>query len=298
MIKRIINYLKNNKINCHVNKSARNDRVCHYKEQSDEVIRKPQYIATKIRDFLAMTNKQFTQHSSLFSQSAFTLAETLIVMGIIGVVAALTLPNLNSSTGDKEKVAKVKKLYQNLEDAMGRAQAVYGPVDEWFTNDTTDTAKATRFGERITEFLKVSKNCGVTTNGNCFTTGDSKIFSGDSYINFNSSNLYYKVILADGTSVAFGDVAEGSDYGIIFDIDGPNKGSYTMGKDVFELVYYEDKGGFERDWIHVDECIDFGKSCAQWILQYDNMDYLKTDISGKCPDGKTVLDGTTNTTCK
>ena len=26
---------------------------------------------------------------------AFTLAETLIVMGIIGVVAALTIPNLN-----------------------------------------------------------------------------------------------------------------------------------------------------------------------------------------------------------
>lgn len=40
---------------------------------------------------------------------AFTLAETLIVMGIIGVVAALTIPNLNSSTADKEKVAKLKK---------------------------------------------------------------------------------------------------------------------------------------------------------------------------------------------
>ena len=39
---------------------------------------------------------------------AFTLAETLIVMGIIGVVAALTLPNLNSSSGDKDKVVKVK----------------------------------------------------------------------------------------------------------------------------------------------------------------------------------------------
>ena len=38
---------------------------------------------------------------------AFTLAETLIVMGIIGVVAALTIPNLNSSTADKEKVAKL-----------------------------------------------------------------------------------------------------------------------------------------------------------------------------------------------
>ena len=51
---------------------------------------------------------------------AFTLAETLIVMGIIGVVAALTLPNLNSSTGDKEKVAKVKKVYSNFEWCNGQ----------------------------------------------------------------------------------------------------------------------------------------------------------------------------------
>ena len=67
-------------------------------------------------------------------------------MGIIGVVAALTLPNLNSSTGDKEKVAKVKKIYSNLEDAYGRATAVYGPFDEWFKNDTTAEQKNKRFG--------------------------------------------------------------------------------------------------------------------------------------------------------
>ena len=54
---------------------------------------------------------------------AFTLAETLIVMGIIGVVAALTIPNLNSSTADKEKVAKLQKIYSNLNDAVGRATA-------------------------------------------------------------------------------------------------------------------------------------------------------------------------------
>ena len=66
-------------------------------------------------------------------------------MGIIGVVAALTVPNLNSSTGDKEKVTKVKKIYSNLEDAVGRAQAIYGPFDEWFINDTTYDAKTKRF---------------------------------------------------------------------------------------------------------------------------------------------------------
>ena len=228
---------------------------------------------------------------------AFTLAETLIVMGIIGVVAALTLPNLNSSTGDKEKVAKVKKIYSNLEDAMGRAQAVYGPIDEWFQKDTTATAQATRFGSRITEFLKVSKDCGVTTNGNCFTTGDLKYYdAAGSAGNFNTNNTYYKVILADGTSLAMLAVPQ-EDYDFIFDIDGTNKGSYTYGKDVFVIPYLSEIQDFDRS-IFLDECLDTGNSCLTWILKYENMDYLKLDSNGKCPDGKTVLDGTTNTTCK
>ena len=77
------------------------------------------------------TQKRVQGDKILKKALAFTLAETLIVMGIIGVVAALTIPNLNSSTADKEKVAKVKKIYSNLNDALGRAQVVYGPVEEW-----------------------------------------------------------------------------------------------------------------------------------------------------------------------
>lgn len=79
---------------------------------------------------------------------AFTLAETLIVMGIIGVVAALTIPNLNSSTANKEKVAKVKKIYANLEDAVGRAQAVYGPVQNWIRGKS-EAERYKIFYERI-----------------------------------------------------------------------------------------------------------------------------------------------------
>ena len=80
-----------------------------------------------------------TSFKSIFSKAAFTLAETLIVMGVIGVVAALTLPNLNNSTGDKEKVAKVKKIYAELNDAFGRAEVAYGPINQWFVNDTTES---------------------------------------------------------------------------------------------------------------------------------------------------------------
>ena len=98
---------------------------------------------------------------------AFTLAETLIVMGIIGVVAALTIPNLNSSTADKEKVAKVKKIYQNLDDAISRAHAVYGPQDEWYSGKT-EAERYKIFFERVTEFMKVQKTCSPNTTG-CFT---------------------------------------------------------------------------------------------------------------------------------
>ena len=139
---------------------------------------------------------------------AFTLAETLVVMGIIGVVAALTIPNLNQSTGDREKVAKVKKIYANLEDAFGRAQAVYGPFDEWFQNDGNDEkAKMKRFGERMTEFMKVSKVCSFTTG--CFSSSPYyDYYGGDSWSEYTDNrdeevSDYYNVILADGTSVSF-----------------------------------------------------------------------------------------------
>ena len=85
---------------------------------------------------------------------AFTLAETLIVMGIIGVVAALTIPNLNSSTADKEKVAKLQKIYSNLNDAVGRATAVYGPMEGWWTGTNESNEYGKMLAERLTDFLK------------------------------------------------------------------------------------------------------------------------------------------------
>ena len=59
-------------------------------------------------------SEQTTVHSL-----AFTLAETLITIGMIGIIATLTLPTLMSGTNDKEIVAKVKKTYANLNEALG-----------------------------------------------------------------------------------------------------------------------------------------------------------------------------------
>ena len=53
----------------------------------------------------------FTTHNSL-KKSAFTLAEVLITLGIIGVVAALTIPNIIKHYQNEVTVTKLQKLIQ------------------------------------------------------------------------------------------------------------------------------------------------------------------------------------------
>ena len=223
-----------------------------------------------------------TTHNSLVKAIAFTLAETLVVMGIIGVVAALTIPNLNQSTGDREKVAKVKKLYSNLEDAFGRAVAVYGPYDTWLNGLSEDEEKITRFGQRITEFMKVSKDCGYVDDSNNNTC---------------IRNTGYSIISADGTGIAI------YSQGLLFvDIDGPNKGKNQGGHDIFAfdltnegVIPLKDTAS---DSMPLGSCGGSAGStgCTAWVIEMGNMDYLKLN-DNKCPNG-TELDWTTNTSCK
>ena len=233
---------------------------------------------------------------------AFTLAETLIVMGIIGVVAALTIPNLNSSTGDREKVAKVKKIYSNLNDAIGRAQAVYGPVEEWVNGKTVEQ-KNLIFYERITEFMKIQKTCTPNTTG-CFTKNQGNALK-SGFSETDTFQSHYQVILADGISIAMFPYEDGCQedgcYNFYVDIDGPSKGSCTWGKDIFAFVGGS-KDGLISSWASSNAtlrsyCFKFGNTCSSWVIQNNNMDYIKADSSGKCPNGK-VLDWTTNTSCK
>ena len=231
---------------------------------------------------------------SVFKKSAFTLAETLIVMGIIGVVAALTLPNLNSSTGDKEKVIKLKKIYQNLNDAMGRAVAIYGPYSEWTqSNDLESIAQKT--GERLTEFMKLSKNCELTNNSDCFPE-KFYINNGEESLAHGSGDpKSYKFITADGSSLAIAGAGSGNNTTIYVDIDGINKGSNHSGKDVFGFDIVSDTGeiipvgDYSNFSMMSCNCFSNGNiDCTSWVIMNENMDYLK------CPSKLSA----TNTSCK
>ena len=244
----------------------------------------------------------FTTHYSRLTKAAFTLAETLIVIGIIGVVAALTLPNLNHATGDKETVTRVKKIYSSLTDAADRAQAIYGPADAWYKNEagSNRVAYAEIFGRRLSEFMKISKDCGMNGEG-CFSHSpllgiDAEKYSSatDDYLK-NLSDYTYMVLLADGMSIGFN-----GDSIIRVDIDGPQKGKNQIGKDIFtfDFCHWNKNSEFaevtpDQDFWSKANDEDLGSPCNNyatiWVVRYDNVDYLK------CPE---ELDFAGNHSCK
>ena len=255
-----------------------------------------------------MKNKT-TTHNSRFIKSAFTLAETLIVIGIIGVVAALTLPNLNHATGDKEKVTKVKKIYSSLADAYGRAEAIYGPIDEWFKDIEDDIPACNeRFARRITEFMKVSKDCRFGEG--CFSS--APLLAPTYYVddNLNEDNVKsliecgaYMVLLSDGTSLAFRtayykNLKPGVPCKINVDIDGPNKGKNQVGNDMFDFSIFAEENYEIKNlntlmpaigFMHGEFDLNTTAYLTSWVIENGNLDYLK------CPE---ELNWETQTSCR
>ena len=163
--------------------------------------------------------------------------------------------------------------------------------------DSNQKDKNKRAAERITEFMKISKDCGNNATAGCMKANTT--------VNANSGHVgmygspetildanTYSYITADGTSLAF-DYASDSAFAVWIDIDGPNKGGFIVGSDVFPLTFLKD--GLS---IYSFAEFQYEEEFASWILMHGNMDYAKADASCKCPDGKTILDGVNNTTCK
>ena len=64
-------------------------------------------------------------------KKAFTLAEVLITLGIIGVVAALTIPTLMANHRKHVVETKLAKIYSVMNQAITMTNAEYGEASNW-----------------------------------------------------------------------------------------------------------------------------------------------------------------------
>lgn len=73
---------------------------------------------------------------------AFTLAEVLITLGIIGVVAAITLPSVIANYQKEETVAKLKKTYSVVNQAILQSIVENDDYSNWEKPYDTNTNNA------------------------------------------------------------------------------------------------------------------------------------------------------------
>ncbi len=216
---------------------------------------------------------------------AFTLAETLVVIGLIGIVSALTLPNLNNKTGDLEQVTRVKKQQQVLTEAYGRARAKYGTnLMSWLNLDSSNTDRSTRVAERFKENMTIKKSCGLSTGSGCFASSNVAYIGGGSTSSIDSDSSSYKFVANDGTAYAFGCsvvssgvLASRSGCIITIDVDGPNKGSNTIGKDIFKFSITGKSPQLFTSPLSISILADCASGdafvCTSYIIENGNTDY-------------------------
>ena len=226
---------------------------------------------------------------------AFTLAEVLITLGIIGVVAAMTLPGLLQSWNDKATVNKVKKVYSLLNQAYLMSKEKNGPISEWNITSNHDLIPY------FTPYIKNIRICPNYERGCSYrVTYD---LTGKSYTN---KLQYYDFIDAGGIAYTFSygivSRAEAEKYGgsrnlnetvsgqnnmyqVIVNID--NKNVLQWGINTF-VFFITDKGivpygviGWEKQQMCDPTTPSSspgwwnGMGCAGWVISEGNMDYVK-----------------------
>ncbi len=217
-------------------------------------------------------------------RAAFTLAEVLITLGIIGVVAAMTMPSLIQEHREKATVAKLKKVYSNLNNAFILSISEYGSVNDWgITSAEIDNKGSDLIARRLKEFMISAKDCN--SDGGCFGEDTYKTLGPVSERFSGAANTFSTFILADGTSIGIWGVGSINKYGmIIVDINGKQRPN-TTGKDAFWFKITENsivplglKG--ETEAYNFENCINpvsayyTSRGCTAWVIFNENMDYL------------------------
>ncbi len=162
-------------------------------------------------------------------KSAFTLAEVLVTLGIIGVVSAMTVPSLMQNYQRQSYVTQLHKIYNETSQALMKYQNDKNAVNltEAGIRSNDDLAKF------VTDYFKVVQTC--TSTANCFAD-EYKSLSG---VDFNGMDKTVKsFVLASGASIRPNYAVDGDKlFQIQVDING-KKGPNIHGRDLFYLFVY------------------------------------------------------------
>lgn len=172
------------------------------------------------------------------TSKGFTLAEVLITLGIIGVVAAMTIPNLVKDYQKSQTVSQLKKIYTTLAQATKLSEIVNGENTTWDWGDGSGTLTTRQsFDTYWAPFLKLTKYCLTFSDCNYTSAYPWRYASGVTvWLYAVDPNTMTSVILSDGTILVVR-----NDKNIYIDINAA-KTPNIVGKDIFIFGIDAQKG--------------------------------------------------------
>lgn len=169
----------------------------------------------------------------------FTLAEVLITLGVIGVVAAIIIPILMNSTQNKELVSAYKKAYSVANQAYTEAVTDNGTGFGAYNFATFNTQSFVKFNA-LKSKLNIITVCpyGSGAAGKCWSTsgvGFPGPVAGCSLLSTGGQNVSESFTTSDGMFwMLYSSSATNAVDAIYVDVNG-NKPPNDWGKDVFIL---------------------------------------------------------------
>ena len=215
----------------------------------------------------------------LSRKTAFTMAEVLITLGIIGIVAAMTLPTVINRAQRKILTQQFKKSYATVQNAINLAQSEWGaPYECYWLKKSANAGyyldQCSAFWDAFLKNVKIIQKCDgddydchpkYKTKAEVLAEG-GEVLNPSCSIDFPYANFY---ILNDGTYIIINNNNPGtSHHQIYFAIDingskGPNKWGYDlyyltlnredMKKDV--IIANEVCAMKERDGMYINEML-------------------------------------------
>ena len=225
---------------------------------------------------------------------AFTLAEVLITLGIIGVVAAMTLPTLIQNHQKRSLEVATQKFYSTMSQAVKKYMADEGvddlrntPLasDNYEDYDSPETIASIR--NFVTKYLKVVEECDDEAN-NCFAPTYKSWDGSASDYNFTTEANYggrRDYVLADGTVIRIGYNGNDDPIDLYVDVNG-KKGPNRVGYDLWEMDIFYD-GVIEESGVG-PECrgrIDSGyDDDFHKCIEYTAHEKRETQFENSCKD--------------
>ena len=218
---------------------------------------------------------------------AFTLAEVLITLGIIGVVAAMTMPVLILKYNEKVWLTGFKRVYSILNQAYLNVYQDIGIARNWCDKNNLECSNT--YFDLLTPHFNISKVLGNGSSINqIFSKANYKDLDGRTYSNFSS---FYWFVLNDGALVGLSYDSELKTPLLQVDINGlkrPNQ----LGKDLFFFTFNDRNdapvlAGYPKWWVkdtvfcsqELKSGWYSGGGCSLWIIATGNMNYLHRQIT-------------------